>query len=64
HGVPPYRETKAYVARIVNDFNAKKKAQGKVASQDKDQKDKNKNVGKTGQQQSSAINPATLASTK
>ena len=27
HGVPPYRETRAYVARIVRDFNAKKRAQ-------------------------------------
>lgn len=27
HGVPPFRETRAYVARIVRDFNAKKKAQ-------------------------------------
>jgi soluble lytic murein transglycosylase-like protein len=27
HGVPPFCETRAYVARIVRDFNAKKKAQ-------------------------------------
>jgi hypothetical protein len=27
HGVPPYRETRAYVASIVRDFNAKKRAQ-------------------------------------
>ena len=27
HGVPPYRETHAYIARIVRDFNAKKTAQ-------------------------------------
>ena len=26
HGVPPYRETHAYIARIVRDFNAKKTA--------------------------------------
>ena len=26
HGVPPYRETRTYIARIVRDFNAKKKA--------------------------------------
>lgn len=31
HGVPPYRETRAYIARIVNDFNAKKLAQMKAA---------------------------------
>lgn len=29
HGVPPYRETRAYVAGIVRDFNAKKRAQMK-----------------------------------
>lgn len=28
HGVPPYRETHAYIARIVRDFNAKKKKTG------------------------------------
>ena len=26
HGVPPYRETRAYIARIVHDFNVKKRA--------------------------------------
>jgi soluble lytic murein transglycosylase-like protein len=30
HGVPPYRETRAYVASIVRDFNAKKRAQTKT----------------------------------
>jgi membrane-bound lytic murein transglycosylase MltF len=30
-GVPPYHETRAYVARIVKDFNKKKLAQQKVA---------------------------------
>ena len=30
-GVPPYHETRAYVARIVKDFNKKKIAQGKTA---------------------------------
>lgn len=32
HGVPPYMETRAYVARIVRDFNAKKRAQMKAAA--------------------------------
>lgn len=32
HGVPPYRETRAYVAKIVRDFNAKKTAQMKAAA--------------------------------
>jgi hypothetical protein len=31
-GVPPYYETRAYVARVVRDFNKKKIAQGKVAA--------------------------------
>ncbi|HEY6305270.1 MAG TPA: lytic transglycosylase domain-containing protein, partial [Candidatus Angelobacter sp.] len=30
HGVPPYMETRAYVARIVRDYNAKKRAQMKA----------------------------------
>lgn len=29
HGVPPYRETRAYVARIVRDYNRKKQRQSK-----------------------------------
>jgi Transglycosylase SLT domain len=32
HGVPPYRETQAYVSRIVRDFNAKKRTQMKTAA--------------------------------
>ena len=32
HGVPPFYETHAYIARIVRDFNAKKRAQMKVAA--------------------------------
>jgi len=31
NGVPPYRETRAYVSKIVRDFNAKKRAQMKAA---------------------------------
>jgi soluble lytic murein transglycosylase-like protein len=31
HGVPPYYETRSYVARIVRDFNSKKLAQRKAA---------------------------------
>jgi hypothetical protein len=34
-GVPPYYETRAYVARVVKDFNKKKIAQGKVAAPQK-----------------------------
>lgn len=32
NGVPPYRETRAYIAKIVRDFNAKKRAQMKTAA--------------------------------
>ncbi len=32
HGVPPYRETQAYVARIVREFNRKKLEEQKVAA--------------------------------
>jgi len=31
HGVPPYYETQAYVARVVRDFNSKKLAERKAA---------------------------------
>lgn len=31
HGVPPYRETQAYVSKIVRDFNRKKVAERKAA---------------------------------
>src|SRR5271166_5845132 len=33
NGVPPYRETHAYVARIINDFNRKKLAERKQVQQ-------------------------------
>jgi hypothetical protein len=32
HGVPPYPETRAYVAKIVRDFNARKRAEMKAAA--------------------------------
>lgn len=32
HGVPPYYETQAYVARIIRDFNRKKLAERKSAA--------------------------------
>ena len=34
-GVPPYRETHAYVARIIKDYNRKKLAQQKATAQQK-----------------------------
>lgn len=33
NGVPPYRETRAYISKIVRDFNAKKRAQMKAAGE-------------------------------
>jgi len=53
HGVPPYRETKAYVARIVRDFNAKKKAQTKAT------RTRNKNAGRERSQQARATTSPT-----
>ena len=35
NGVPPYRETRAYVSKIVRDFNAKKRAQMKAVAANK-----------------------------
>lgn len=32
NGVPPYRETRAYIAKIVRDYNAKKRAQMKTVA--------------------------------
>jgi soluble lytic murein transglycosylase-like protein len=32
HGVPPYRETHAYVARVIREFNRKKLAEQKAQS--------------------------------
>lgn len=34
HGIPPYRETRAYVSKIVRDFNARKRAELKAAPPD------------------------------
>lgn len=35
HGVPPYRETQAYIRRIIRDYNARKLAQQKAAAKEK-----------------------------
>jgi soluble lytic murein transglycosylase-like protein len=40
NGVPPYRETRAYISKIVRDYNAKKRAQMKAAAGTKSAKGK------------------------
>lgn len=40
NGVPPYRETRAYISKIVRDFNAKKRAQMKATATTKSAKSK------------------------
>ncbi|MGC2695354.1 MAG: lytic transglycosylase domain-containing protein [Candidatus Angelobacter sp.] len=35
HGVPPYRETRTYISKIIRDFNAKKRAQMKTGAASK-----------------------------
>jgi hypothetical protein len=46
-GVPPYYETRAYVAKIVRDFNKKKAAQEKAAAAKKNSAATNVTVNKT-----------------
>jgi soluble lytic murein transglycosylase-like protein len=46
-GVPPYYETRAYVAKIVRDFNKKKAAQEKAAAAKKNSTATNVTVNKT-----------------
>jgi len=52
-GVPPYHETRAYVARVVKDFNKKKKAQQKSAAEQ----------ARSKQESSKQDRPATAAKT-
>jgi soluble lytic murein transglycosylase-like protein len=55
NGVPPYRETRAYIARIVRDYNAKKLAQKKALAVTA----KNKTAGaKVADAPSNTANPA------
>src|ERR1700722_11292150 len=62
-GVPPYHETRAYVARIVKDFNKKKKAQQQsAAEQHVSKQDRSKQDG-TKQDGSKQDRPKTAAKT-
>lgn len=47
-GVPPYHETRAYVRRVVTDFNKKKKVEQKSAAQAKSLQTKSKTATKAG----------------
>jgi soluble lytic murein transglycosylase-like protein len=58
HGVPPYRETQAYIARIVRDFNAKKRAQMKAASSQERNASTSKPNKKSRPQEASVPKPA------
>lgn len=60
-GVPPFRETRAYVARIVHEYNTKKIAQEKEARK-KAVADAKNSVGSRGM--ATAKNPARLPSAK
>jgi len=55
HGVPPYYETQAYVARIVKDFNRKKLAERKTASSTKPR------TSKTAAQRAASSNGTAIA---
>jgi soluble lytic murein transglycosylase-like protein len=57
HGVPPYYETQAYVARIVRDFNRKKLAERKAAAL------KTADYHTTPAHHAPALKPATLPDT-
>jgi soluble lytic murein transglycosylase-like protein len=48
-GVPPYRETRAYVAHIIKDYNRKKLAQQKLAKQTKPQQLAQSNANPAGE---------------
>jgi hypothetical protein len=65
--VPPYYETRAYVARIVKDFNKKKIAQGKaVAPQNNVAQKKNErtNPPVAAKNNSKSVGKTTVASTQ
>jgi len=57
-GVPPFRETRAYVARIVHEYNLKKVAQEKIARREEA---KQKQVSATPPAHARASKPAATA---
>lgn len=58
NGVPPYHETRAYIAKIVRDFNAKKRAQMKAAAA------ANPKAGKTAATPAKSVTSKPLKKTK
>ncbi|HYM74607.1 MAG TPA: lytic transglycosylase domain-containing protein [Candidatus Dormibacteraeota bacterium] len=60
-GVPPYYETRAYVARVVKDFNKKKVAQEKAAASQKSASKGKKAQGAAAKSAGAATVPATAA---
>ncbi|MBZ5687206.1 MAG: lytic transglycosylase domain-containing protein [Acidobacteriia bacterium] len=66
-GVPPYYETRAYVARIVKDFNKKKIAQGKAVTPQNNvaqKKGGRTNPPVTAKSNSKSVSKTTVASTQ
>lgn len=63
HGVPPYRETRAYVAAIVRDFNAKKRAElrAEAARKKASSPAKTQQSAKTAAQRTQAQQQASIA---
>ena len=60
-GVPPYYETRAYVARIVRDFNKKKLAQKSVGQSTTKKSSENKSSGQVSGAKPAATAPKTQA---
>lgn len=56
HGLPPYMETRAYVARIVRDYNAKKRAQMKASAAAKNPKNAKKKTALPAQPRQASVN--------
>lgn len=65
HGVPPYRETHAYIARIVRDFNAKKTAkkagQAQASAKKTSSIQANRNTGAPGKTNRKKVQQAVAA---
>jgi len=56
HGLPPYMETRAYVARIVRDYNAKKRAEMKAQAAARNAKNAKKKAASPAQPRQAGVN--------